>query len=518
MAAMVHQAPSPSANESEQFGLHHLEAFNRKRTSPARITGPDGGVYLASTHNDSQSQGLQQSMHTNSPNPFVGYEGLQSPGSGIHNGSYDRKHDDLFAPVSCRLASDRLEAHCLQASDSSTKEDSVPPLTPSSASSDLVKRTRSGRVIADDAAPQILRSNTGAKVSKARSSRPSRSKSKSSSDHPLVDRPLSELTKDMDIPVRDMEAYAHRPTEERLADVAKRNGRVPRPMNAFMLYRSAYSERTKAWCVQNNHQIVSQVSGQSWKLEPDGVQGFYNELAKVERDNHQLAHPDYKFSPSKNGPASRKKKLELSEDEDSDLSDIGDGDAAYRPGGRRTRRQTRDDYSMSPFDNNFDHSYHTPTFNPQQWDMHGSQHFPGAFDTPAQHQMPYFQQQTQQPYLMQSPGFMDMPVQMQDNFFDMNAPSSSSYSQHFPNIHDLQLHDGMGQQMHNSYEPQQVRQAHPAQQHNADHVDPNLLMQSNNLFASEHDHLHNQKDFLGTPHEQHDFGFDMQEWMPEEHF
>ncbi|KAF8249333.1 HMG-box, partial [Wilcoxina mikolae CBS 423.85] len=96
-----------------------------------------------------------------------------------------------------------------------------------------------------------------------------------------------------------MECWVTRSTQARKKEVEKRGGYITRPMNSFMLYRSAFAERTKYWCLQNNHQVVSSVSGESWPLEPDHIRQKYNDLAKKERENHQLAHPGYKFSPSK---------------------------------------------------------------------------------------------------------------------------------------------------------------------------------------------------------------------------
>lgn len=117
---------------------------------------------------------------------------------------------------------------------------------------------------------------------------------------PKLTVPLSEITKNYDhIPMRNMESWVHRSAEARHAEAEKRGGYVTRPMNSFMLYRSAYAERTKFWCLQNNHQVVSSVSGESWPLEPVHIREHYNELARIERENHQAAHPGYKFSPSK---------------------------------------------------------------------------------------------------------------------------------------------------------------------------------------------------------------------------
>ncbi|EPS42829.1 hypothetical protein H072_3206 [Dactylellina haptotyla CBS 200.50] len=147
---------------------------------------------------------------------------------------------------------------------------------------------------------------------------------------PRLDRPLSELTKNyVDLPVRDMESWVHRSTEERIKEVEKRDGHVARPMNSFMLYRSAFAERTKQWCLQNNHQVVSSVSGASWPLEPAWIREKYNELARIERINHQAAHPGYKFSPSKNQTPRIRRRKHFSDGEDetgissSEAEDLG---------------------------------------------------------------------------------------------------------------------------------------------------------------------------------------------------
>ena len=132
-----------------------------------------------------------------------------------------------------------------------------------------------------------------------------------------------------------MEEWVNRSTEVRRKEVEKRNGYVTRPMNSFMLYRSAYAERTKQWCLQNNHQVVSSVSGESWPLEPPEIRELYNEYAKIERINHQNAHPTYKFSPSKTTVPSRKRKGEFSDDENA--SDFDDRE--WAPGHSRLKRK-----------------------------------------------------------------------------------------------------------------------------------------------------------------------------------
>jgi len=131
---------------------------------------------------------------------------------------------------------------------------------------------------------------------------------------------MSELTRDSQIPVADIESYVSRSTEDRHAEIetGKNPGRVKRPMNAFMLYRKAYQQRAKEWASQHNHQVVSRVCGMSWPLEPETVREQFKHWADLERDNHQKAHPEYKFTPAK----PQKQKYKEGKFDDSDGSDL----------------------------------------------------------------------------------------------------------------------------------------------------------------------------------------------------
>ncbi|XEU98897.1 hypothetical protein FSHL1_004184 [Fusarium sambucinum] len=118
----------------------------------------------------------------------------------------------------------------------------------------------------------------------------------------IVSKPLSESAKDLpEIHVADIETFVNRSTEARLSETSrnKKPGQIKRPMNAFMLYRKAYQEVAKTQCAQNNHQHVSKVCGAAWVLEPVQIKEAFDQWARIERVNHQRAHPGYKFTPSK---------------------------------------------------------------------------------------------------------------------------------------------------------------------------------------------------------------------------
>ena len=205
-----------------------------------------------------------------------------------------------------------------------------------------MRATRSGRPLVSSDSTQLIKVAGQNKSRLAVSARTRKSTKQTKGDKPKIPKlnaPLSELTKEYNhIPVRNMAEWVNRPAEVRLQEVEKRNGYVTRPMNSFMLYRSAYAERTKLWCLQNNHQVVSSVSGESWPMEPSEVREQYNEYARIERDNHQKAHPGYKFCPSKAQSSARKRKGTRDDSDEDERSQSGDIDVDWRPPGDRKPR------------------------------------------------------------------------------------------------------------------------------------------------------------------------------------
>lgn len=172
------------------------------------------------------------------------------------------------------------------------------------------------------------------------------------------------MTKDWVVPLGDIEAKVHRSAEQRQEEVhsKKNNGKVPRPMNSFMLYRSAYAERVKEYCKEGNHQIISQITGHSWSKEPQAIKELYEKYADIDRQNHQKAHPDYKFAPNKNGPASRKRK---GRDDDDDQTDWEDRD--YEAGSSHSKRK-RNGQSVES------RSHSSTPFEPMRQPLYGAVH------------------------------------------------------------------------------------------------------------------------------------------------
>lgn len=338
-----HPPTPPSVPAELQYELHHLVQHNVN--TPYKY---DDESHYAQSAAQSAYASPGQVHHQQSGAPYMSpqYHVSSYPeahaqneiGLGISMDGYGGPgptyyHDDNQVYHSLPYMHQGMQAH-------------TPPTPRSATASEGGRRTRSGTSAARTVSPS----------SKARTSKPKKKagENKTKIKTPKLTDPLSKLTKDYtNIPVRNMEEWVNRSAETRREEVAKRNGYITRPMNSFMLYRSAYAERTKIWCLQNNHQVVSSVSGESWPMEPPEVREHYNELAKIERINHQNAHPDYKFSPSKTTPAARKRKGTYSDD-DSEPSDLDDPDAEWNPSGRRRgnkahrRQPTFDERSFGP--------------------------------------------------------------------------------------------------------------------------------------------------------------------------
>ncbi|KAF1953316.1 HMG box protein-like protein [Byssothecium circinans] len=312
---LIHQHPPtpPNINVDLQNGLHQIAQYNADRSFPYDGSHAYGSAYgspVPTLHDGF----TQHSSHVESQNVDAFGMGIHYDGYGQSAGYYQEGQHNVYPG-----------SHAIYSGS---------PPTPRSATEhdDGGRRTRGSRTLAPSSSPQAEERPKSKPVSKPKKAKVGKSEKLKT---PKLTAPLSIMTKDLvNIPVRNMEEWVNRPVEVRRKEVENRNGYVTRPMNSFMLYRSAYAERTKQWCLQNNHQIVSSVSGESWPLEPPAIREMYNEYAKIERINHQNAHPTYKFSPSKTAAPARKRKAEFSDGEPSDLED-----AEWNPGQGRARQR-----------------------------------------------------------------------------------------------------------------------------------------------------------------------------------
>lgn len=97
---------------------------------------------------------------------------------------------------------------------------------------------------------------------------------------------------------------------------SSRKKHVPRPPNAFMLFRSIMIN-PQIPKIENRQQNVSRIAGEIWnKLDEDVKQAWHAKAEEVQRE-HRLKYPNYKFAPSR-------KALKLQEEEDGEARNMKD--------------------------------------------------------------------------------------------------------------------------------------------------------------------------------------------------
>lgn len=92
-----------------------------------------------------------------------------------------------------------------------------------------------------------------------------------------------------------------------------KKAKVPRPPNAFILYRQHWHPHYKQYNKSMHNNDISKELGRRWKAEADHVKEKYKALAENLKAKHAAQYPDYQYAPRKPGEKKRRmtaKKLE----------------------------------------------------------------------------------------------------------------------------------------------------------------------------------------------------------------
>ncbi|KAJ3937382.1 MAG: hypothetical protein NXY57DRAFT_639881 [Lentinula lateritia] len=96
---------------------------------------------------------------------------------------------------------------------------------------------------------------------------------------------------------------------------------IPRPPNAFMLFRSDFSKRDVIPpSVEKRQQTLSQVAGEVWNLMPVEEKRKWHTKSAEALKLHTEKYPNYKFSPVRRG-SGRRSKVKVVEDDDTQSKD-----------------------------------------------------------------------------------------------------------------------------------------------------------------------------------------------------
>ncbi|CAJ2510837.1 Uu.00g064620.m01.CDS01 [Anthostomella pinea] len=77
--------------------------------------------------------------------------------------------------------------------------------------------------------------------------------------------------------------------------------KVPRPRNAFILYRQHWQGHVAAQHPGLANPDISKLIGEKWREQPDEVKNSWKQLAEEEKIRHQRQYPDYRYQPRRGG-------------------------------------------------------------------------------------------------------------------------------------------------------------------------------------------------------------------------
>ncbi|CAG8575727.1 10500_t:CDS:1 [Paraglomus brasilianum] len=79
----------------------------------------------------------------------------------------------------------------------------------------------------------------------------------------------------------------------------KRDTTPPRPKNAFIIFRKDFEGLFRALYPDECYSIqtISKIAGEIWTSLPDVVKQYFDVLAKLARQRHRDAYPDYAYKP-----------------------------------------------------------------------------------------------------------------------------------------------------------------------------------------------------------------------------
>ncbi|RAH64040.1 HMG-box domain-containing protein [Aspergillus aculeatinus CBS 121060] len=85
-----------------------------------------------------------------------------------------------------------------------------------------------------------------------------------------------------------------------------KQNKIPRPPNAFILYRQNHHPKVKESNPALTNNEISILLGKQWKAEPEEVKAEWRKLAEETKRKHAEEHPDYQYTPRK--PSEKKRR------------------------------------------------------------------------------------------------------------------------------------------------------------------------------------------------------------------
>lgn len=101
------------------------------------------------------------------------------------------------------------------------------------------------------------------------------------------------------------------PSRKRGKNRRRSQGYIPRPPNAFMLFRADFvKQKHVPGSIEPSHTSLSKIIGSTWKALPEEHKEVWQKLAAKEAALHKAMYPDYKYCPR---PSKKKPKVKMDE-------------------------------------------------------------------------------------------------------------------------------------------------------------------------------------------------------------
>ncbi|KAH6666470.1 HMG box protein [Plectosphaerella plurivora] len=82
--------------------------------------------------------------------------------------------------------------------------------------------------------------------------------------------------------------------------------KVPRPRNAFILYRQHHQGQVVAQNPGLANPEISKIIGEQWRIQAEETKDYWKNLAEEEKLRHQRQYPDYRYQPRRNAKSANR--------------------------------------------------------------------------------------------------------------------------------------------------------------------------------------------------------------------
>ncbi|RCI13697.1 hypothetical protein L249_8210 [Ophiocordyceps polyrhachis-furcata BCC 54312] len=105
-------------------------------------------------------------------------------------------------------------------------------------------------------------------------------------------------------------------TATMMAPPQPKNVKIPRPPNAYILYRKERHQLVKRANPGITNNEISQLLGKAWNMETPAIRAKYKQMSDEIKEALMKKHPDYVYRPRRPGERRRRRRQEDGEDDD----------------------------------------------------------------------------------------------------------------------------------------------------------------------------------------------------------